>query len=299
MKRVGVVLAAGLIAGCASLNVKKTCYGDGVCRVERNGQVSYEGPPDKVAQYQAKDQQKSQAAADLDKAWAEAPKRPGNESIRVAVVPTSDYQDLVALAPRYRAMLEDSLRADPRIEIVPYDRVKLLAEAHSGDQPAGFGQQTSRAAVDEALTRSLRDFNIPVDVVLVVHLTPKKDSGLVAGGGGIGVADVVNVQFDTSLSSVYQFDPKQTSQVGKSTDRIHLAGFNKNGQKGEADLHGKRNPARDAAAIDALGGWARQVIETQVAPNLPSMAGVQQVEAKARATNTKNAPAWLQRLMKK
>lgn len=40
-----VVSSALVLGGCASVNVKKTCYGDGVCRVERNGVVSFEGPP--------------------------------------------------------------------------------------------------------------------------------------------------------------------------------------------------------------------------------------------------------------
>ena len=49
-----VVSSALVLGGCASVNVKKTCYGDGVCRVERNGVVSFEGPPDKVAAYEGK-----------------------------------------------------------------------------------------------------------------------------------------------------------------------------------------------------------------------------------------------------
>jgi hypothetical protein len=300
MKKLLVVPVALQLAACASLNVKKTCYADGVCRVDRNGAVSYEGPPDKVAQYQAKDQQKADTVAQLDQAYAEAPKRPANEPVRVAVVgPTSDDAALAQLAPRYREMVEGVLRADPRVQLVPYDQVKMLVEARSGDEGPSFGQQASRAQVDEALTRRLRDFNAAVDVVLVVHLTPKADSKLVGGGGGIGVADVVNVQFDASVSSVYQFSKLENVQVGQSTDSVKLAGFDKNGKKGSANLKGSRNPERDRPAVNALGAWATQAIEGQIAPTLPSMAALDGLHQKNRDEQTKSAPAWLQKLMQK
>ena len=40
MRIATLLLSSALVlGGCASMNVKKNCYADGVCRVEKNGVV--------------------------------------------------------------------------------------------------------------------------------------------------------------------------------------------------------------------------------------------------------------------
>jgi hypothetical protein len=279
-----VPLAALLasIAGCASLNVKKQCFADGVCRLEKNGVVSYEGPPDKVAEYQGKDQKKSDQAAALEKAWAEAPRRSANEPIRLLVVgPTTEFANLKPFAATYRAMIEDALRADPRIQLVPVAQYKWLADESSSGH-SSFDRPQVRTRVDTGLTHRLRDGGADVDVVVVFSLAAKKTSGVVSGGGGVGVAEVNNVEFTTSLSSVYQFAELATSQTGKSTDSLSMVGVNKDGKKGQADLKSNRNPERDRPAVTACGAWIKRTVAEQVAPGLPSLAAAQQIRAQTR-----------------
>jgi len=276
--RVAFLLAA-LLPACASFN--KQCFGNGVCRVEKGGVVTWEGPPDKVAEMQGREDAQKQKVVEADRAWAEAPKRSGAEPIRLLLVgPTTEYPDLQPLAGAYRQMLEQALQGDPRIQLVPYGPLKLIAEASSDDRHSSFGQKQVRAAVDEGLTRRLRDTNSGVDVVLVVHLAPKKVSGLVSGGGGIGVAEVNNVQFEASLSSVYQFRELKGVQVGKSTDSLSLAGVNKDGKKGAADLKQKRNPESDRPAVQSSAAWVRSAVATEIAPGLPSLAAADEIRAK-------------------
>lgn len=206
---------------------------------------------------QGREDAQKQKMAEADRAWAEAPKRSASEPIRVVLVgPTTGTPELEPLAGTYREMMEQALRDHPRIQLVPYAPLKVIAEATSDDRRSGLGQSQVRTAVDEGLTRRLRDTNSGVDAVLVAHLAPKRVSGLVSGGGGMGVAEVNNVQFDASLSSVYLFHEFQGSQVGKSTDSLSLAGVNKSGKKGSADLKQKRNPESDRprrAEVRGLG----------------------------------------------
>jgi hypothetical protein len=294
-----VPLAAAIasIAGCASLNVSKQCFADGVCRVEKNGVVSYEGPPDKVAEYQTKDQKRNDQAAALEKAWADAPRRPATEPVRLLVVgPTTEFENLKPHAAAYRAMLEDALRGDPRIQLVPAAQYKWLSEESSSGH-SSFDRPQVRTRVDSGLTHRLRDGSADVDVVVVFSLAAKKTSGLVSGGGGVGVAEVNNVEFTTSLSSVYQLAELVTSQVGKSTDSLSMVGVNKDGKKGQADLKSNRNPERDRPAVTACGAWIKKTVAEQVAPGLPSLAAAQQIRSQTREQTGNEMADALRKLM--
>jgi hypothetical protein len=275
MRVLVLAAAAGLLAACAGMNVKKECR-DGVCRVEKDGAVTFEGPPEKVAELKAKEDAKNKAAADADAAWLAAPKRAPAEPIRLLVVgPVTEYPELKPLAGTYRQMIEQSLQGDPRVQLVPEGGMVKLVVHGDSDAPV-------RAAVDAGLARRLRDGGVDVDVVLVTHLATKKVSGFVSGGkgGGVGVAEVNNVQVDASLSSVYRFEEHRTSQVGKSTDSLAVVGVGKDGKKGSGELKGKRNPELDRPAVQGCAGWAKSTIAEKIAPELPSLAAVKEIRAR-------------------
>jgi hypothetical protein len=284
-----LAIAAGMLTACAGMNVKKQCYGNGVCRVEKDGVVSWEGPPDKVAELKGKEDARDKAVADADKAWIGAPKRAADEPIRLLVVgPDSEHPELRPLAGTYRQMIEQSLQGDARIQLVPHGTmVKLLVGGDSDDRGSRGNRPAVRAAVDEGLARRLRESNVDVDVVLVAHLATKKVSGFVSGGkgGGVGVAEVNNVQLDASLSSVYRFEEHRTSQVGKSTDSLAVAGIGKDGKKGSGELKGKRNPEQDRPAVQSCAAWVRSTVGAKIAPELPSLAAVKEIRAKNSAAN--------------
>ena len=296
MRRLALLSLAVLATGATT---RKECYGD-VCRIETDGVVTWEGPPDKVAEMKAKEDARKQKAADLDRAYAEAPRRDGGEPIRLVLVgPTTDSPDLKALAGTYRAMMEEGLQGDPRIQLVPYSGVKLLVEADSGSTSfAGRGEERARVAVDEALTRRLRDLGAEVDVVLVAHLAPKKVTGFVGGGGGIGVAQVNNVEFQGSLSSIYRFEPHAAAEVGKSTDSLALAGVSSKGKTGSGEIKGKRTPEQDRAAVQAWAAAVKGAVVAKVGPTLPAVASVKEIRARS-GTPAVKIPDWLKRLQKK
>jgi hypothetical protein len=296
-----LLLSASLVlGGCASVNVKKTCYGDGVCRVERNGVVSFEGPPDKVAAYEGKAQSAADAQARADEAYLQAPKRQATEPVRVVVIgPSTEYPDLVPLTDTYRQMLEQSLQGDARIQIVPYSQVKLFAEAKSeGESSSMFAKDQARTAVDQPLTRRLRDGSGEVDVVVVAHLSTKKVSGFVGNKGGVGVAEVNNVVFDLSLSSVYRFEELRHSEVGKSSDSLAVAGIDKKGKTGSGQLKGKRNPESDRPALVSAATWVKAT-SAQLAGDMPSIAAAREIRQKNTATALQDAPEWMKKLMAK
>jgi hypothetical protein len=296
-----LLLSAPLVlGGCASVNVKKSCYGDGVCRVENNGVVSYEGPPEKVAAYEGKAQSAADAQARADEAYLKAPKRGASEPVRVVVIgPSTGVPDLAPLADTYRQMLEQALQGDPRIQLVPYSQVKLFAEARSeGESTSMFAQNQARTAVDQPLTRRLRDGSGEVDVVVVAHLSTKKVSGFVGGGGGVGVAEVNNVVFELSLSSVYRFEELRHSEVGKSSDSLAVAGIDKKGKTGSGQLKGKRNPESDRPAVVAAAAWVK-ASSAQLAADLPTIAAAKEIRQKNTATALQDAPEWMKKLMAK
>ena len=296
-----LLLSASLVlGGCASVNVKKTCYGDGVCRVERNGVVSCEGPPDKVAAYEGKAHSDADAQARADEAYLQAPRRPATEPVRVVVIgPSTEYPDLVPLTDAYRQMLEQSLQGDPRIQVVPYSQVKLFAEAKSaGESSSMFAKDQARTAVDQPLTRRLRDGSGEVDVVVVVHLSTKKVSGFVGNKGGVGVAEVNNVVFDLSLSSVYRFEELRHGEVGKSSDSLAVAGIDKKGKTGSGQLKGKRNPESDRPALVSAATWVKST-SGQLGADMPSIAAAREVRQKNTATALQDAPEWMKKLMAK
>src|SRR5215469_4464695 len=292
--------SALVLCSCAGMNVKKTCYGDGVCRVENNGVVSYEGPPDKVAAYEGKAKSGADAQARAEEAYLQAPKRAASEPVRVVVIgPSTEMSDLVPLTATYHQMLEQALQGDPRIQLVPYSQVKLWVEAHSdGESTSMFAQNQVRTAVDQPLTRRLRDGSGEVDVVVVAHLSTKKVSGLVSGGGGVGVAEVNNVVFELSLSSVYRFAELRHAEVGKSSDSLALAGIDKKGKTGSGQLKGKRNPESDRPAVVAAAAWVK-TSSAQLAPDMPSIAAAKDVRQKNTATALQDAPDWMKKLMSK
>jgi hypothetical protein len=296
-----LLLSAPLVlGGCASVNVKKSCYGDGVCRVENNGVVSYEGPPEKVAAYEGKAQSAADAQARADEAYLKAPKRGASEPVRVVVIgPSTGVPDLAPLADTYRQMLEHALQGDPRIQLVPYSQVKLFAEARSeGESTSMFAQNQARTAVDQPLTRRLRDGSGEVDVVVVAHLSTKEVSGFVGGGGGVGVAEVNNVVFELSLSSVYRFEELRHSEVGKSSDSLAVAGIDKKGKTGSGQLKGKRNPESDRPAVVAAAAWVK-ASSAQLAADLPTIAAAKEIRQKNTATALQDAPEWMKKLMAK
>lgn len=287
-----------VLGGCAS--VQKTCYGDGVCRVERDGVVSWEGPPDKVAARQGKAQSAADAQARADEAYLQAPKRGASEPVRLVVIgPSTEVPELAPLTASYRQMLEQALQGDPRVQLVPYSQVKLFAEARSEGEPAPmFGKEQQRTAVDLPLTRRLRDGSGEVDVVVVAHLSTKKVSGFVGNKGGVGVAEVNNVVFDLSLSSVYRFEERRHAEVGKSSDSLALAGIDKKGKTGSGQLKGKRNPESDRAALVSAATWVKAT-SAQLAPDMPSIAAAHDVRQKNTATALQDAPEWMKKLMAK
>ena len=217
----------------------------------------------------------------------------------VIIGPETEYPDLAPLTGTYRQMLEQALQGDPRIQLVPYSQVKLFAEARSeGESTSMFSQHQARTAVDAPLARRLRDGTGEVDVVVVAHLSTKKVSGFVGGKGGVGVAEVNNVVFELSLSSVYRFEEQRHTEVGKSSDSLALAGIDKKGKTGSGELKGKRNPENDRPALVSAAGWVKAT-SAQLAPRFPSIAAARDVRQQNTATALQDAPAWMKKLMAK
>jgi hypothetical protein len=270
------ILAIAAVAAPGCMSMSKQCYGDGVCKVTKNGVVTYEGPPDKVAEYQAKDDAAKASAAAADQEYKDAPKRAADAPIRVMVIANASTQGLAGLMPQYTQILEQSLAAaSPRIQIVPAAKAKLILGGEVNGEKIG-----ASAAVGENLTRALRDMSGAADIAVVLHADEKKKSGFVSGGGGAGVAEVVNAEFSVSLSSVYAFAAEQTSKVGKSTAGITLAGLDKDGKAREGEIKTDRNPELDRPALAEIATWMNEAIETRIGPDLPDQAAADEIRKK-------------------
>jgi hypothetical protein len=290
MRIVHLATVLGLFSSIAiavpACSYNKQCFGDGVCKITKDGQTTWEGPPDKVAAYKAKEEGDKQKAAELDQAYAAAPRRPADQPIRVVVIANTGATSLAPLMTSYAQMLEQELATAPRIRIVPVADVRGILEVSvkDGAAPSGeSGKVGEVAAVDANLTRALRDLSGAADVVVVLHAAEKADSGFVSGGGGAGVAEVVRVELAGSMSSVYAFAPTASTVVGKSTAGIKLSGIDKDGHAREGELASKRDVEADRAAIQELAAAMNQSIAA-LAPDLPeteAAAALQKQNAKA------------------
>lgn len=259
------------LSACASVN--KQCFGDGVCRTETDGKVTWEGPPEKVAEYQAREEAEKKAAAERYAAFASAEKRPASDPIRVAIIgPQAGSQGVQPFMLQYRSMFLDAMQGDPRIQLVDAGKI-----AHLVQQKSGFGSrnQAGPAAVDAAMARRVRDGSGDVDVVVTAR--EKERTGMVRGGGGVGAAQVVNIEFVASLSSVYAFDEQKKSEIGDSNAGIVLGGIDKSGKAQKGELKGNRDPNKDRGAIGQLASWVKATVSGPVAANLPSLAAVQSI----------------------
>lgn len=289
MQRLFALVVGALAAsGCVSFN--KQCFASGVCRIEENGAVRWEGPPEKVAELQAAEEAQKRFAAERDQAFAQAERRPPSEPIRVAIVgPSTATPGLQMLLPQYQVMFVQAMGGDPRIQLVDTSRIAgLLGER----EQMGFGRREAPKGLDEAMARRVRDGSGEVDVLVVVNLAEKQRTGMVSGGGGSGVAQVTNVEFTAKLSSVYAFSPSSSSELGKSTTGVALAGVDKSGKAQRADLKSARNPESDRGAVQQLADWVKQTVGGPVAAQLPSLASVQAINqklAEQRAAQLKGA----------
>lgn len=267
------VSTALALSACAS--VSKQCFGDGVCRTETNGQVTWEGPPEKVAEYQAREEAQKKAAAARDAAFASAEKRPATDPIRVAIVgPSAASPGAQAFILQYRTMFLDAMQGDPRIQLVDAGRVAHLLKEKSGFSSRNDGPP---ATVDAAMARRVRDGSGDVDVLVVVTAREKERTGMVSGGGGVGAAQVVNIEFSASLSSVYAFDEQKKSTIGDSNTGLKVGGYDKKGEHKTGELKANRDPNKDRAAIATLAGWVKSTVSGPVAAQLPSLAAVQTI----------------------
>jgi hypothetical protein len=277
-----------VLAGCAS--VQKTCYADGVCRVERDGVVSWEGPPDKVAARQGVAQSAADAQKRADEAYLAAPKRPASEPVRLALIgPETESPDLAPLAGTYRQMLEQALQGDPRLQLVPYSQVKLFTEARSeGESASMFGKTQPRTAVDAPLARRLRDGAGEVDVVVVAHLSTKKVSGFV-GGSGRWRRRGQQRRFELR-SSVYQ-GSATPGEGGAATTWLR-----RDRQRGQDRLRaGEARPNRPPGGGDAEG-WLKPPPRSS-RPTFSPLPG--DIRQKNTATALQDAPEWMKKLMAK
>jgi hypothetical protein len=261
------------VVGCASYS--KNCYPNGVCKIVNDGKVSWEGPPDKVAEMQAQEDAQKQRMAEIEKAYADAPKRGAEEPIRLAVVASANSGDISALVATYRKMIEEQFNGVPRIVLVPETQIKGI-----------IGSAKSLEEVNESFAKSVRDTNPDVDIVLLAFCTEKTKTGFVGGGkGGGGLAQVANVEFRTSVSSVYQFAENKTAEVGDSTAGISVAGVNDKGKKGSGEIKAARNPEKDRAALEKVAAWAKTAITEKIAPTLPSTAALAELRKKYSAAS--------------
>lgn len=111
------------------------------------------------------------------------------------------------------------------------------------------------------------------------------------------MAEVNNVVFDLSLSSVYRFEELRHAEVGKSSDSLALAGIDKKGKTGSGQLKGKRNPESDRAALVSAATWVKAT-SAQLAPDT-GIAAARDVRQKNAATALQDAPEWMKKLMAK
>ena len=290
-KKTVLAFALLCLGGCFG-SYTKTCS-DGVCKIVENGQVRYEGPPDKVAARKAQDEATALRAQKVQAAYDTAPKRPPEEPVRVAfLLATSSDPDLAQYTMVYNNMLRQEFGAVPGIVLVEPGSLSLVLNSQGASYQPGFGSMPSAQteSLGERLTK-VRDSSIDVDVVIFTELGTKKQTGVVAGRGGAGTIEVQKVEFQGTLSSVYKVEERRVSEVGNSTDSIEMFGRDNRGQTRSANLKQKRDLEKDRPAVQRYVAAIKQIITGQIAPTLPSLAAISEIRQQypGGATDDKTA----------
>lgn len=258
----------------------KHCFGNGVCRVVENGQERYEGSPDEVAKYLKEQDAEKKKQAQLQQRYNEAPKRGENGKARVAVfIPRGTNEELAKLSGKYYAMLKNALSGDSRIEVIDQGLVEPVLEEVTRPRYGASLSEQKRPIWSQDYVTALRNKGFFADIVVFTELSPKPLVGFLGDGkNGAGLVSVEAVEFKSRLTSIYQYQIHEFQTVGKSTNSLSAAGFDKKMKFSGGTLNLTRNVQDDEPAIQALAHQIKESVNKVVTPGLPTVASIEEIQ---------------------
>lgn len=285
-----VVVGVGLL-GCA---YSKTCN-DGVCTIVENGQTRYEGDPAKIAKLKGEKAAAAKAEADLVQRVRTAPKRQGNEPVRVALLPAEGNDgELAKMAPVYDGMIRQEFAKQSGLQLVDASTVTRAWNAAT-TRDDGFGghmashQDRLPLNCDADGARRMRHAGVDADVLVFTTLVPQTKTGFLKGSGknGAALAQVNVVEFHTCVTALYDSKPFTLKDIGDSTNNLAVAGINKQGKTGAGELKFRRNAEQDRKAVTRLAATTAGRIRKEIRPTLASLSALRTIEARQPATKQK------------
>jgi hypothetical protein len=258
----------------------KHCFGNGVCRVVENGQERYEGSPEEVAKYLKEQDAEKKHQAQLQQRYNEAPKRGESGKARVALfLPRGTNDELAKLSGKYYTMLKNALSGDARIELVDQGLAEPVLEDVTRPSFASSLSDQKRPLWSQDYVTALRNKGFFADVVVFTELSPKPLVGFLGDGkNGGGLVSVEAVEFRSRLTSIYQYQLHEFQTVGKSTNSLSAAGFDKKMKFSGGTMNLMRNVQDDEPAIQALAQQIKESVNKVVTPGLPTVASIEEIQ---------------------
>ncbi len=265
--------------GCASSS--RHCEDD-VCTIKEGNQVRYEGDAQKIAAIKNKEAVKRKKITEIQSAYDAAPRRTASEPVSVGflIFNVSGDAEMESLLPKYYKMIWDEGIASG-ITWTDQEKVAFALDSMTANEHGVPGQGAKKKVeIGPGMGLDFQVRGAPVDVIFTVNLALKEKTGFAADKTGVGMAQVVNVLFDTKTTSAYNFKQVPLSEIGGSIGSLAMAGMDAKGKSGHLRLNGKRQPEGDRQAIKALMAKVKVLIDSKIRPTLPALASVQEINKK-------------------
>jgi hypothetical protein len=226
---------------------------------------------------------------EFNQKWLNAEKKAEGEPIHVAVLMPTASEQLKSFRKGYWKMVRNEFKGKENIKLVPWKKLKKSLKwvsPTSEHNKRGGVKHTSNSkkknkyeyfATPETV-EDMRFTGVPADVVVFTHLSPKSKTGLLKGSKlkKGAVATVTNVEISTTISPIFKFDKHQWTQVGKSSDGMKGASWDKKGKGQKGEFKYKRNIKGDQPAVAAnvtaayehMKGWQTELPSVQAAKAL-------------------------------
>lgn len=278
------------------MTYKKSCDDTtGVCTVEKDGKITYEGSPEKVAAFKKKKMAEAKKDSDLAKTVAAMPKRLTEETVRVGFIN-------VGLEPmHYKMFIEEMSKVGNYTIVEPSVVTSAFSDKSSNmGYPDGFQSPHQRPAqmlpFELKTFRKARQQGATADVFVMLTTQSYETVGAFKGSSlkKGSVASLDTLKFQVKASSAFNFSPVDYAAVGRSYTKLDAVGYEKGKKTGQATFNANGNTRDfelDREAIQKLVQSLHNNFETKVKAGLPSYAKLVELESKNRipaATKTLN-----------
>ena len=286
-----LLMSSTLISACGGYS--KSCS-DGVCTIVENGVTRYEGDAEKIAKIKANEEKAAAKRQELFKEIAEAPRKPEDEVIRIALVPMA-HPDMKEYQDKYLAMIQDEFKKDKAFKVITKKALDKdlkkrkmnmalnIAFSNPGSLMSGSGVKSGspkkeEAQTPQALAEDVQVFGGAADALVFIDIGVEKKTGMLKGATALATFTLPH--FKTNVTSTYKFAEDSKSFMGESTSSVSAVGLTDKKKVAGFNLDKiKRSLKKDVPAIKSMAKFIKAKANT-LRGTMPSLAALKKIHAK-------------------